>query len=354
MIYYLLLNVDSNRMINLAITIIRERCGPLCQIVMSELFNERRTIGQIITHTGIPAKTVGRALLVLLQFNYVNSHRSLDSIGEIKNVYVPKLTVILQTLQLPIIFSFTRDAYGYLAEQILISFAKHGRLTIEESIQACQLGGNKLQMAGISKTHLIITTKLIKEHILERVQTFDIFTNFPFNCDLKMVINKNIRFNIPSQKILEFGKKIFGVYDSKKTSKTSSWQISYKTLEQNLRYDKCFRCITKGFGKTIGQILRIVLQTLEGQQSKFSQTPQLSIKDLSFIRQANFFVRTCGGCKQLKREFHIKTNMAFFNRIFSNSKGLFKRNKKDISTSILLLISYYFIIRKFLKVDRLS
>merc|ERR1711998_66362 len=97
------------QMVNLALRIVLERCGPLCHIVISDLFKEKKTIKQIVTRTNIPAKTIGRALLALLQFNYVNYHHILKKTGLIRNIYCAKPLKILQTLQLPLLLAFTRD-----------------------------------------------------------------------------------------------------------------------------------------------------------------------------------------------------------------------------------------------------
>jgi hypothetical protein len=302
-----MLLTHGTQMVNLALRIVYERCGPLCQIVISELFKEKKSIVQIMAQTNIPTKTLGRALLTLLQFNYVGCHRILEKSCQSKNVYIAKPLAIVQTIQLPLLLSFTRDAYGHLAEEVIAELAIHGRLTIDQCIQA-SLNKKSILKTEVLKTRFIITTKLTKEHLVEKSKKIANNGHTSFSVSASEIFGKDT--NVKTHKYIYTDHNLSIALDS------TLWRINFKSFRRHLQYYKCFTFIVKRYGKKAGHVLRMMLQTLENNQCKLNQMSQLSVRESSFVHQANLFVKACGNFKRYRQEFFFGVQKCLLNKNF--------------------------------------
>jgi hypothetical protein len=120
----------------LAIVIIYEQFGPLCKIVVKELFiNSQASIGQLITNMKIPFHIIKKALRMLVLNNCVKYNNFSDKSNIEKDFYCAIVQNILFILRFPRFLVYIRDIFGDLAEQLITTLTISGILRLEHCIQ---------------------------------------------------------------------------------------------------------------------------------------------------------------------------------------------------------------------------
>jgi hypothetical protein len=209
--------------------------------------------------------------------------------------------------------------YGSVAEKLVNTLAKYGRLTIEQCIQTTSQQEKLSKYTKLTKNHFATIIQLIKEYFIEKVPSrYDcsrkIFKKIPFissktQTQLKQGAHGINYSSFDSSKSSTFSKKkiefnistsiYFESLNPRLMFSKTLWRINLKKYSSILCQTKCSSFVATKYGKKKAHVLKLIINisksnSISSMRKNSQSTIRMTVKESSIIREAIHLIKGAG------------------------------------------------------------
>lgn len=265
----------------LCTAILREHFGEVVQKVSAELQWGPRTLHLIVSATGLPIKTVKKALSVLIQYGFVTYERGkLPTVAEYKFLPDKVLLLLRYPRYLTLIQNRLSDESRLLVEEILRSGYDTTTNVILRASERIKEGKTTVMNSSLQNLKDKFLDLIHKQYLMRYPAPAE---DDPTICVPQLVVKESELFwppeiNMTNLSLLSQGHKAEDPGDS-----GVYWRINFDRFHQDLRDDIMIKAMERRFDEHAGQLMKELLRLMylrtDTWAAESNPVPIVEIKD---------------------------------------------------------------------------